>query len=341
MRSETDPEKTGASSTVCTPEIRVYRGGRLERETTSLTEIEQLQHDAERTTWVDLPTADYEALVQIAQTLHLHPLAIEDVEESHERAKLVRYETHLFLTLYAMAAPNDVESELERHQIDIFLTRNVVVTVRHGDGFDLGGARLAWEAHPTLLAIGGITVLWAIVDQIVDTHFDTVQQLDESIDALEDELFGDTPDSRGIQLNAYHLHKRLVTLRRLALPTREILSSVINRAEPPLPDALRPYFLDVYDHVLRVSDWTDSLRDLASTIIDTNLSSQSNRMNLVMKELTSWAAIIAVPTLITGFFGMNVNFPYFQTDVGAVIAVTLIALASVGLYAWFKRLDWL
>lgn len=323
----------------------VYRDGRIER-TAAVEEITALRDDAERVTWVDLVDPDHERLERLAELLHLHPLAVEDVEESEERAKLVRYETHLFLTLYALAltgpgpapAPQD---RIVRHEVDVFVAGRVVVTVRRADGFDIDCVRRGWEAHPGLLAAGPMTLVWAIVDHVVDTHFDTVQALDEEVEQLEAEVLGTHPDAHRVQRDAYLLHKQLVVLRRLALPTREIVSSIINRSDPPLPDALQPYLLDVYDHVLRVSDWTDSLRDLASTIVDTNLSSQGNRMNLVMKKLTAWAAIIAVPTLITGFFGMNVDLPLFGTGTGGVVAIALVALTSVGLYIQFKVRDWL
>lgn len=320
---------------------RLYRDGRLERSDFAFDEVSELRRDETVTVWVDLQDPDDDTLHQIARELDLHPLAVEDVIAEHERAKLNRYPTHLFLTLYALAAPDDENDELERSEIDVFVTRNVLVSVRRGEGFPIDDAHAAWENQPELLATGVAALMWAITDVVVDTHFATVQSLDERVEGLEDELFAAQPNTARIQRSAYRLHKHLVTLRRLALPTREIVSGMINRTQPPVPQPLLPYFADVYDHTLRVSDWTDSLRDLASTIIDTNLTSQGNRMNLVMKKLTSWAAIIAVPTLITGFFGMNVVFPLMQTWQGALVATVLMVATSVGLYVQFKRRDWL
>ena len=127
----------------------------------------------------------------------------------------------------------------------------------------------------------------------------------------------------------------------LVLPTREVLNALMRRETNLVDPALMPYYQDVYDHVLRAADWTDSLRDLVSTILETNLTIQSNRMNVITKKVTSWAAIIAVPTFITGFYGMNVPYPGFAHTWGLVTSVTLMSVSALLLYVVFKRRDWL
>ncbi|WP_080796402.1 magnesium transporter CorA family protein [Corynebacterium pacaense] len=320
---------------------RSYRDGRVIDKDFPLAELSQRLKDDTTTLWVDLDDVEPMTLDDIAEELHLHPLAVEDVLGSHERAKMVRYPTHLFLTLYAVRAPEDSTKHMERREIGIFVTRNVVVTVRRNASFDIDRAREAWEAQPTLLAEGAVSILWAIIDLTVDSHFDTIQTLDERLAELEEQLFAEDNDDDNIRHNAYRLHKHVLTLHRLALPTREIVTAILNRSQPPLPGVIIPYFQDVYDHTLRVTDWSDTLRDLVSTVIDTNLSIQSNNMNLVMKKLSGWAAIIAVPTLITGYFGMNVPYPTATEQIGVIISGVLIALSSVGLYIMFKKNNWL
>jgi magnesium transporter len=133
-----------------------------------------------------------------------------------------------------------------------------------------------------------------------------------------------------------------VMLRRVVLPTREVLNALMRRESVFVDDVLMPYYQDVYDHVLRAADWTDSLRDLVSTILETNLTIQGNRMNEIMKAVTSWAAIAAVPTIITGYYGMNVRiFPGASTVLGGVIALVLMVVGVAVLYVAFKRRDWL
>jgi magnesium transporter len=122
---------------------------------------------------------------------------------------------------------------------------------------------------------------------------------------------------------------------------REVLNTVLRRDLEVLDPAMQPFLQDVYDHVLRVSEWTETLRDLVTTILETHISIQGNRMNLVMKKVTSWAAIIAVPTAVTGFFGQNVPFLGFQSSLGLVLSLTLIVVASTGLYLSFKRKEWI
>ena len=177
---------------------------------------------------------------------------------------------------------------------------------------------------------------------MIDGHFETVQHLDDEIEALEDILFDDKPRSVEVQRRSFELRKSLVMLRRVVLPTREVLNALMRR-ELDLVDAdLMPYYQDVYDHVLRATDWTDSLRDLVSTILETNLTIQGNRMNEIMKAVTSWAAIAAVPTIITGYYGMNVRiFPGAESLTGGIIAIVAMVIGVAVLYRMFKARDWL
>jgi len=181
-----------------------------------------------------------------------------------------------------------------------------------------------------------------LLDVVVDCHFETVQRLDEAIEELEDILFDKQPRGPEVQRRSFELRKSLVLLRRVVLPTREVLNALMRRDLKIVDDTLMPYYQDVYDHVLRAADWTDSLRDLVSTIVETNLTIQGNRMNEIMKQVTSWAAIVAVPTLVTGYYGMNVRiFPAAGSLTGGIIALILMATGVVVLYRMFKQRDWL
>jgi magnesium transporter len=168
-----------------------------------------------------------------------------------------------------------------------------------------------------------------------------VQQLDEALEGLEELLFDERPHGAEVQRRSFELRKSLVVLRRLVLPMREVVNSLLRRDLGLVDEAMGPYFQDVYDHVLRATEWTESLRDLVSTILETNLSIQGNRLNTITKKVTSWAAIIAVPTAVTGFYGMNVPYPGFGRPIGAFTSTGLIVILSGGLYLLFRRLDWL
>ncbi|HWM96545.1 MAG TPA: magnesium transporter CorA family protein, partial [Streptosporangiaceae bacterium] len=140
---------------------------------------------------------------------------------------------------------------------------------------------------------------------------------------------------------SFELRKSLVLLRRVVLPMREVVNTLMRRDLHIVSDDLMPYYQDVYDHVLRAAEWTDGLRDLVTSILETNLTIQGNRMNIITKKVTGWAAIIAIPTLITGFFGMNVPYPGFGEKAGLAASIATTGLAGLLLYLIFKRKDWL
>jgi len=171
----------------------------------------------------------------------------------------------------------------------------------------------------------------------VNEHFDTIQDLDDAIESLEDELFDDTGDNRTIQRNTYRLRKELVELRRIVLPMREVVNT-IRRSDTTKRDDL---YDDPYDNVIRAGEWTESLRDMITTVFETNLSLQDSRLNIVVKKLTGWAAIIAVPTLVTGWYGQNIPYPGFGQVSGLVTSALLSVITSVVLFVMFKRRGWI
>ena len=180
-------------------------------------------------------------------------------------------------------------------------------------------------------------MLHEILDVVVDEQFDTIQQLDDAIESLEDGLFDDTGDNRTIQRNTYRLRKELVELRRIVLPMREVVNT-IRRSDITERDG---WYDDLYDNVIRAAEWTESLRDMITTVFETNLSLQDARLNIVVKKLTGWAAIIAVPTLVTGWYGQNVPYPGFSEVSGVVTSALLSVLTSVVLFVMFKRRGWI
>jgi magnesium transporter len=235
-----------------------------------------------------------------------------------------------------------VGANLDASEVAAFITNQALITVRNDDRFDLAPVLARWDSSPDLAAHGVAFLLYGLLDHLVDGQFAAVRQLDDSIDALEDLLFDEhRTQIQAVQRRSFQLRKDLVVLRRVVLPMREVLNSLLRRDLHVVGDAMTPYYQDVYDHVLRATEWTESFRDLVATTVETNLTVQANRMNLIMKKVTSWAAIIAVPTAITGFYGQNLPYPGYATHGGVLFSTALIAGVSGLLYLVFKRKDWL
>ena len=270
----------------------------------------------------------------------LHPLAVEDALYDRERPKLDRYRTHLFITAYGARLDMDT-GELATSEISVFVTPQALITVRKDDGLDIGKVVDRWDASPDLAQYGVGYLLHGLLDYIVDGHFEAVQSLDDAVEEVEDALFSDVPRGMAVQRRSFELRKSLVLLRRVVIPMREVVNTLMRRDLHLVGEELMPYYQDVYDHVLRATEWTESLRDLVTTILETNLTIQGNRMNIITKKVTGWAAIIAIPTLITGYFGMNVPYPGFDTKPGFAASILTMIVAGLALYFVFKKKDWL
>lgn len=318
---------------------RLYSHGILSSRDFPVQDISVHIDEPGSTIWADFVSPSAADLSHIEEEFGLHQLAIEDAVQDAQRPKLDRYDTHLFLAAYAVVL-DAVTGELRTSEVKAFITPRALITV-HGPDFDMSRVLQRWDNDQDLARHGVAYLLWGLLDEIVDGHFDAVQQLDGAIESLEDALFDDRPRDVEVQRRSFQLRKSLVLLRRVVVPMREVVNTVLRRDLETLDPAMTPYFQDVYDHVLRATEWTESLRDLITTILETNIGIRGNRMNLIMKKVTSWAAIIAVPTAITGYFGQNLAFTGFGTGWGAWFSVVLIVVASGVLYFSFRRNDWL
>lgn len=318
---------------------QLYRGGKLVKNDFPVADISDYIAEKGCTIWADFVNPTAEDLHAIEEELGLHRLAIEDALHDYQRPKLDHYDTHLFLAAYAVTL-DATTGELSTSEVKAFIAPRALVTV-HDGSFDMNSVAARWRSDPELSSHGVGFLLWGLLDTIVDGHFEAVQQLDGFIENLEDALFDERPREKEVQRRSFELRKSLVLLRREVLPMREVVNSLLRRDLNIVTPEMAPYFHDVYDHVLRATEWTESLRDLVTTILETNISIQGNRMNLIMKKVTSWAAIIAVPTAITGFFGQNLDFPGRDTFWGVVASTAVIVLVGAGLYLSFRRRDWL
>ena len=341
-----DPDTVAASTicevtpTRCQARTRLYRDGRLELEGFPVAEISDYLADAAVTIWLDLREPDRSDLAVLSEEFGLHSLAIEDAVHKRQRPKVDRYHSHLFLNAYG-AHLDAGTGELATSELAAFVTARALITVRKDNGLDIGAVVARWDASSDLAKFGVGYLLHGLLDYIVDGHFEAVQSLDDAVETLEDQLFAAIPQNLQVQRRSFELRKSLVLLRRIVIPMREVVNTLMRRDLHVVGDDLMPFYQDVYDHVLRAAEWTDSLRDLVNSILETNLTIQGNRLNVVTKKVTSWAAIIAVPTFITGFYGMNVPYPGFSRQAGLATSIAIMAIAALVLYIIFKRKEWL
>ncbi len=329
------------SPTKCQARTRLYRDGRLAAQGFAIEQISDHLADPGTLIWLDLRSPDHEDLAVLQDEFGLHPMAIEDALVDRERPKIDHYRTHLFMTAYS-ATLDTGTGELATSELSAFILPRALITIRKDDGLDIGKVVDRWDANPELAAHGVGFLLYGLLDHIVDGHFDTVQSLDDQIEGLEDELF-EPSSAKDIQVQkrSFEMRKSLVLLRRVVLPMREVLNTLMRRDLKHVDEELLPYWQDVYDHVLRATEWTESLRDLVTTILETNLTIQGNRMNIITKKVTGWAAIVAVPTFITGFYGMNVPYPGFSNHIGFIVALVIMIGSGLLLYWVFRRNDWI
>jgi magnesium transporter len=319
---------------------RVYRKGVLEAEGFPVADVSEHLLEEDAVIWVDFCGPSKGQLDELAAELGLHELAVEDALGPHQRPKLDRYATHLFLSCHAVRVDVD-EGALDKTEIDAFINERWLITVRKDDGFSIEPVLERWDRSPDLAAFGVSFLLYGLLDVVVDGYFEAVQSFDEYYEEVSDGIFWDHPLDPSEQRHWFEMRRAMVGFHRLVVPMREAVSSLMRREHSVVAEELYPYFQDVYDHILRVSESSDWLRDLVSTIVETNLSLRDYRQNQVVKKVSSWAAIIAVPALITGYYGMNVPYPGSQRTWGAIVSTALIIGGTIALYRLFRRIDWL
>ena len=321
---------------------RVWRNGVLEAENFPFEQVSDYLADPDCLVWADIVRPTNGVLAQLAEELSLDEHAVEDAIERKERPKATRYASHLFMTAYVVTRPTDT-GEVVIGRVSAFSTKRGFVTVRLDDALDMDEVIRRWDDNDDLMKFGPRALIHGLLDEIVDGYFGVVESLDDDIEKIEDILFAeDAKSAREVSKTTFQLRRSLVEARRAILPMREVVNTIMRRvtSEDEAPE-LMPYYADLYDHVLRAAEWTESLRDMITSIFETNMSLSDTRMNMIMKKLTSWAAIIAVPTAVTGWFGQNVPYPGFNDKSGFYVSLVLIVVIALGLYVTFRRKDWL
>ena len=305
--------------------------------------LEQIRGALERNdqfVWLGLYEPEKDILRAVQQQFGLHDLAIEDAYNAHQRPKLELYENSVFVVLRT-AHMAQSPRHLEFGETHIFLGKNYLVTVRHGSMRSHIGVRQRCESTPQLLSKGPGYVLYALMDFVVDQYLPIVQQIEEEVEDLEETIFGEeaTGDATA---RVYQLKRDLLALRRTVTPLVEVCNRLMRFELPHIPEDTRLYFRDVYDHILRLNETIDAQRELLTTALEAHLSIISHAQNDHMKRITAWAAMIAVPTMIAGIYGMNFkNMPELGWAYGYHASIAVMVGACVALYLGFKRSGWL
>jgi magnesium transporter len=312
----------------------------LEAEDFPVADVSDYLEDADTIVWVDLVGPTTEELLDLADELGLHELAVEDAVGRQQRPKLDRYPDHLFLTTYHVAVDLDA-ARLDETEVNAFFNDRWLITVRKSDGLPMDRVIARWDRSPRLMEHGVGFLLYGLLDVIVDDYFTVLSELDDFYERVSDAIFAEKPLEPSRQRHWFEMRRAMVRFHRRVVPMRETVSTLMRHEQDIVPEGLYPYFQDVYDHILRVSESSDSLRDLVTAIVETNFSLRDYRQNLIVKKVSGWAAIIAVPALITGYYGMNVPYPGSGEIAGVIWSTLLIIGVSTGLYYIFRRNDWL
>ena len=333
MTRSSPDEHTGVVNCVA------YAGGRRVGDV-AVPDISEVLQGPGDFVWLGLHEPGEKLLREVQQEFGLHDLAIEDALRAHQRPKIEQYGETFFIVLRTAQLGRD-SGRIEMGETHLFVGARFVVSVRHGASLSYADVRARLEAAPHLLAKGPGFVLYAIADFIVDHYFPVVEGLEEQLGELEEEIFEEAL-SREPAERIYRLKRDLLTLKRAVSPLVDVFNRLMRFDLPLISDDTRPYIRDVFDHVVRINEMVDGLRELSTSARDVNLSIVSVSQSESMKKLAAWAAIIAVPTMIAGVYGMNFKvMPELDWWLGYPFAIALMLGACGYLYARFRRAGWL
>jgi magnesium transporter len=301
-------------------------------------EIRNYVNHPECFVWVALYDPDPEELTAMQAEFGLHDLAVEDARHGHQRPKIEEYGESLFCVLHSIEIG---DGELRIGEVDIFVGVNYVLSVRSHTEQGFANVRSRCEREPHLLRHGAGFVLYAVMDTIVDRYFPVLDTLEEELESIEERIFANSSPRANVE--ALYTHKRkLTTLKHAVEPLIEVVGKLHGGRVPKVCVDTQDYFRDVYDHLIRINQSIDTLRDMATTAISVNMSLITLQENQTTKQLAAYAALVAVPTMIAGIYGMNFeNMPELEWAYGYPFA--LAAMVGIDLYLFFRfrKTGWL
>ena len=291
--------------------------------------------------WVGLYEPADAVLLQLQEELGLHPLAVEDARNAHQRPKVEAYGDTLFVAVHTAQM---VDGQIRYGETHAFLGARFLLTVRHDASLSYAPARARMEREPDLLRLGPAMALYAVLDFIVDNYSPIVDEHRDTLHALERDIFSDTY-RRAIVVRLYDLKRDLTYMRVAVSPLQDVLAQLMRSQAAQgqlIRDEVRVYLRDVHDHVLRINDTIDTLRDMLGTALSVNLSLVTLAQGETVKRLGAWAALLAAPTLVTSWYGMNfAHMPELSPRWGYPLLIVAVAAICIGLYRLFKRARWL
>ena len=288
--------------------------------------------------WVGLYEPEEDVLLKLQEEFDLHDLSIEDARKAHQRPKVEAYGPALFLTAHTAQV---VDEKIVYGETQAFLGKRYLITVRHGASLSYAAVRTRMEREPELLALGPAMGLYAVLDFIVDQYEPIVQEFRDTLRKLEKDIFSDTY-RRGVVTRLYDLKRELTYMRVAVSPLQDVLAQLLRSQNPLLGEEVRIYLRDVHDHAIRVNDTIDTLREMLGTALSVNLSLVTLAQGEVVKRLAGWAGLLAAPTLIASWYGMNFKH---MPELGGRWSYLVLILVTAGvcgvLYTWLKRSKWL
>ncbi|HEV8648550.1 MAG TPA: magnesium/cobalt transporter CorA [Actinomycetes bacterium] len=288
--------------------------------------------------WIGLHQPTEEEFGSVRREFNLHPLAVEDAIKAHQRPKLEVYDDTLLLVLKP-ARYVDHEEVLDFGEILLFVGEGFVVSVRHGQTKALVEVRSRLEAHPELLGCGPSGVMYAVLDHVVDNYVPAVEGVDEDIREIEQQVFA---GQGGSAERIYKLQREVLEFLRATAPLIDPLERLARGRLPHVDPEMREYFRDVYDHALRVVEQVDGFQRLLNNALEANATQVTLRQNEDVRKISAWVAILAVPTMIAGIYGMNFeHMPKLRSTIGYPLVIGVMVLACSLLYRMFRRSGWL
>ena len=288
--------------------------------------------------WVGMHEPEPTLLDKLQEEFGLHDLAIEDAQHAHQRPKIESYGESLFVVMHTAQV---VHGHIRFGETYAFLGPRYLVTVRHGASLSYAPVRARVEREPELLALGPTYGLYAVLDFVVDQYLPIVTEFRDELNRLEQDIFAET-FRRDIIVKLYDLKRELTQLRLAVSPLQDILAQLTRMHGDLVPKEVRPYFRDVLDHAMRVNESTDTMREMLTAAMSVNLSLVTINQGEVVKKLAGWAALLAAPTLITSWYGMNFrNMPELQGRYSYFILIGVVAVVCLSLYRYLRKVRWL
>lgn len=290
--------------------------------------------------WIDLRNPDDEDYALLCDRMELHSTVVENLKTPEGRPKIQQFEKYFYMTLYSVAHRHTAGNlHVELKEIDCLVGENYLITVHQENVAVVDALAKHWKNHLPQNEGGIAYLVYDLLDNCLDQYFPALDAIDDRLDELEDALF--EGNDKGLTGEIFALKRTLIRIRQVAAPMREVVGMLMRHYADDDHNTY-VYYQDLYDHVMRIIDLLDTFRDILSGAMDVYLAVESNRMNAVMKTLTSFSIIFLVPTLIAGVYGMNfLNMPELHYRSGYFVVLGLMAFSMLGLFVYFKRKDWI